>query len=181
MKIRLSLFLCLFVSFPLFAADPVVPELQTVSKVDLGRYLGKWYEIASFPQRFQKNCVLTTADYSLREDGDIKVVNTCRKFTPEGELSVATGKVWVTDKESNAKLRVQFFWPFSGKYWIIDLGSQYEYAVIGHPDRDYLWILSRTPQMDEKVYQGILNRLKAQHHYDLTPLQKTLQLIPDKK
>jgi len=146
-------------------------ELQTVSHVDLDRYLGKWYDIASFPQSFQKGCSCTTAEYSLNKDGSIKVVNTCRK---EGKLKVSKGKAKVKDKKTNAKLSVTFFWPFTGKYWIIDLADDYSYAVVGHPNRNYLWILSRSRQMDAKVYEGILSRIKAKG-YDLSRLQKTEQ------
>lgn len=151
------------------------PKLQTVPYVDLKKYAGRWYEIASFPQRFSKGCVATTADYSLRADGDIDVVNTCRMYTLDGEINQATGKAWVDDKITNAKLKVRFFWPFSGKYWIIELGQNYEYAVVGHPDRDYLWILSRTPQMDGSLYQDLINKLVNKHRYDISKLQKTLQ------
>lgn len=151
------------------------PELETVPNVVLERYLGTWFEIASYPQRFQKDCVYTKANYSLRSDGDIKVLNQCNDKVPTGKMRIAEGKAWIVDKNTQAKLKVQFFWPFSGDYWIIELGKNYEYAVVGHPDRDYLWILSRTPQMEENVYQGILDRLKKVHHYDLVPLKKTLQ------
>lgn len=157
------------------------PELQTVPAVDVKRYTGEWFEIASFPQYFQKNCVHTKATYSLRDDGDIQVLNECRDKVPEGKLRSSKGKAWTVDKNTNAKLKVSFFWPFSGDYWIIDLGANYEYAVVGHPKRDYLWILSRTPQMDQTVYDGILQRLKVEHHYDLAPLQKTLQPEPQPK
>ena len=78
------------------------------------------------------------------------------------------------DPQSNAKLKVRFFWPFSGDYWIIDLGADYEYAVVGHPKRNYLWILSRSPQMDAAVYAGIIERLKKQH-YGVSWLNKTAQ------
>lgn len=151
-----------------------LPELQTVKSVDLNRYVGKWYEIASFYQRFQKGCVASTALYSLREDGDIDVLNECRLKTFDGKLKKAKGKARVVDTITNAKLKVSFFWPFWGKYWIIDLGENYEYAVVGHPSRDYLWILSRTPTLDENVLSGILERLKSQH-YDLSKLNKTPQ------
>ena len=151
------------------------PDLQTVPYVDITRYLGTWFEIASYPQRFQKNCVYTKATYSLRDDGRIKVVNECREKTSDGKIRSIEGKAWVVDAKTNAKLKVQFFWPFSGDYWIIDVGSDYEYAVVGHPNRTYLWILSRTPQMDETTYQNILARLTSVHAYDLAPLQKTLQ------
>jgi len=151
-----------------------LPPLQTVAKVDLSRYTGTWYEIASYPQRFQKGCTNTTATYTLRDDGEIGVVNRCRKGSLEGEEDSAEGRARVVDATTNAKLEVTFFRPFWGDYWIIDLGENYEYAVVGHPGRDYLWILSRTPTMEESVYQGILNRLQTKG-YPLDRLQKTLQ------
>jgi apolipoprotein D and lipocalin family protein len=91
-----------------------------------------------------------------------------------GEKSGIKGKAFVVENSGNAKLEVQFFWPFKGKYWIIDLDSNYTYAVVGHPNREYLWILSRTPQMDQAVYDGILERVKAKG-FDLAKLQVTLQ------
>lgn len=145
--------------------------LQTVPYVDLDRYLGKWYDIASFPQRFQKGCACTTATYSKNADGSIKVVNRCRVGDKE---KVRTAKAKVKDKKTNAKLSVCFFWPFTGKYWIIDLADDYSYAVVGHPSRNYLWILSRQPLMDEAVYSGILDRLRQQG-YDVSRLEKTSQ------
>jgi apolipoprotein D and lipocalin family protein len=157
-----------------FAAAAEPPPLQTVPHVDLTRYMGQWYEIASIPQRFQKDCVGTTAKYSLREDGEVDVLNECSLKTLDGPIKKAKGIAWVTEPETKAKLKVSFFWPFSGKYWIIDLGPDYEYAVVGHPDRDYLWILSRTPQMRNSVYDGIIERLKTQS-YDVSLLQRTLQ------
>jgi apolipoprotein D and lipocalin family protein len=99
------------------------------------------------------------------------VLNQCRKG-PGGEISSAKGKARVVDTETNAKLKVSFFWPFSGDYWIIDLGEKYDYAVIGHPTRKYLWILSRTPQMDENLYRQILLRL-AKQSYDTGKLIRT--------
>jgi apolipoprotein D and lipocalin family protein len=151
-----------------------LPPLQTVARVDLSRYTGTWYEIASYPQRFQKGCTGTTATYTLRDDGEIGVVNRCRKGSLDGEEDSAKGRARVVDSSTNAKLEVTFFWPFWGDYWIIDLGERYEYAVVGHPSRDYLWILSRTPAMEAAVYQGILDRLRAKG-YPLGRLQRTLQ------
>ena len=155
------------------AAD-VLPEVRVVSEVDLNRYAGKWYEIASFPQRFQRGCTASTATYTLRQDGEIDVINECRKGGFEGQQSRVKGRAWVVDPREPAKLRVRFFWPFSGAYWIIDLGADYEYAVVGHPDRAYLWILSRTPAMDEEVYQAILKRIDEQG-FDLSRLRRTPQ------
>ena len=151
-----------------------LPPLQTVPKVELERYLGTWYEVASFPQWFQEGCTGTTATYSLRDDGDIDVANRCYLKTLDGELDTADGVARVLDEKTNAKLEVSFFQPFWGDYWIIDLAPDYSYAVVGHPGRDYLWILSRTPTMEPSVYQGILDRLRAQR-YPLDRLQQTLQ------
>ena len=156
-----------------------LPELRTVSHVDLDRYLGLWYEIASFPQSFQRGCTGSTATYSLRNDGDIDVVNRCRIGSLDGKEKVAKGLARVVDQTTNAKLRVSFFRPFWGDYWIIDLGANHEYAVVGHPSRDYLWILSRTPTMEPGVYEGIVSRLKAQG-YETDRLNRTLQPSGDR-
>jgi apolipoprotein D and lipocalin family protein len=148
--------------------------LRTVTPVDLDRYLGRWYEIASYPAWFQKNCTAVTADYSLRDDGSIKVVNSCRKASLDGKLKQAKGRAKIVDTTSNARLKVSFFWPFWGDYWIIDLDPDYRWAVVGVPSRKYLWILSRTPEMDDEIYQQIVSRLRDQG-YDPTRLNRTLQ------
>ena len=133
-------------------------ELEVVGAVDLSRYAGRWYEIARLPNRFEKKCAdSVTATYTLRSDGKVDVVNQCRK--ENGEYSTARGKAKVVDKKTDAKLKVTFFWPFYGDYWILDLGPNYEYAVVGAPNRDYLWILSRTPQLDEQLYQRLLAKM----------------------
>ena len=135
-------------------------ELEVVGAVDLSRYAGRWYEIARLPNRFEKKCAdSVSATYTLRSDGKVDVVNRCRKAN--GEYTTAKGKAKIVDKKTNAKLKVTFFWPFYGDYWILDLGPNYEYAVVGAPNRDYLWILSRTPQLDEQLYQGLLAKMAA--------------------
>lgn len=139
---------------PRRADPPVVPHL------DLDRYLGRWYEIAHLPAFFQRGCVATTATYALRDDGDIEVVNRCRKGGLDGKPSDAKGKAWVVDEETNAKLKVQFFWPFSGDYWVLALDDDYRWALVGSPDRDYLWILSRTPQLPEGRYEALVNKAR---------------------
>lgn len=151
-----------------------LPELKTEPNVELSRYLGTWFEIASFPQRFQKGCTATTATYSLRSDGDLDVLNRCRLQTLDGPEKVAKGHAVVVDEQTNAKLKVTFFKPFWGAYWIVEVGPQYEYAVVGHPGREYLWILSRSSTMDEATYDGIVQRLREQG-YETARLQKTLQ------
>lgn len=152
-----------------------LPSLQVVSSVDVARYMGTWYEIASYPQTFQEGCTGTTANYTLRDDGEVDVVNRCFLGDLQGEESVAEGRARVVDTSTNAKLEVSFFRPFWGDYWIIELGDQYDYAVVGHPGRDYLWILSRTPGMDESTYAGIVERLRNQHRYDVERIELTLQ------
>ena len=152
-----------------------LPPLQTVPHVDLSRYLGTWYEIASFPQSFQRGCTATTATYTLRTDGDIDVLNRCRKGSVDGEENSGLGRARVVDRATNAKLEVSFFQPFWGDYWIIDLSDDYSYAVVGHPGRDYLWILARTPTMAEATYQSLVTRLQGQG-YETSPLVRTLQV-----
>lgn len=142
-------------------ADTGLPPLQTVQQVDLKRYLGQWYEIARYPNRFQKGCLESSAVYSLRDDGDIEVLNRCRD-SETGKQRQSKGHAWVVDSASNAKLKVSFFWPFRGDYWIIELGKEYEYAVVGTPNRKYFWILSRTRSMEGTLYDAILQRAKEQ-------------------
>jgi apolipoprotein D and lipocalin family protein len=149
--------------------------LQTVPTVDLKKYAGKWYEIASYPQRFQKGCHGTTAEYTWSEKGYVIVENRCNKGSLTGKPSSIKGKAFVEKNSGNAKLKVQFFWPFKGKYWIIDLADDYSYAVVSHPNKNYLWILSRTSKMNEDTYHQIIERLKEKG-FDLTKLQRTQQL-----
>jgi apolipoprotein D and lipocalin family protein len=152
--------------------------LETVPHVDLARYAGTWYEISSYPQRFQKGCTGTTATYTLRADGAVEVLNRCARDSLNGRATLARGRARVVDRSTNARLKVSFFWPFWGDYWIIDLGRDYEYAVVGHPGRKYLWILSRTPFLEPAVYEGILGRLRSQG-YDTHRLVRTLQAEAD--
>ena len=108
--------------------------LEAVHKVELEKYLGKWYEIAHLPAKFQEGCNETTATYTLLDNGVISVLNECKK---NGKMKLAKGKAKVVDKTTNAKLKVTFFWPFYGDYWIIKLGDDYSYAVVGTPNRKF--------------------------------------------
>lgn len=155
--------------------------LAVVPSVDLERYAGKWYEIARLPFRFEKNCASdTTATYTLRADNQIAVLNQCRQSN--GELQSASGVARVADeRDANSKLKVRFapaalsFLPFVwGDYWIIELGADYEYAIVGTPDRKYLWILSRAPQIDSALYAELLGKIRA-HKFDAGKLIKTEQ------
>lgn len=155
-------------------AASISQPLQTVPYVDLKKYAGMWYEIASFPQRFQKGCNGTTAEYTLTDKGFVIVENRCNKDSINGKQSYIKGKAFVVENSGNAKLTVQFFWPFRGKYWIIDLAEDYSYAVVGHPNKKYLWILSRSPAMDDRVYQQIISRIE-ENGFDLSKIKLTQQ------
>ncbi|MDO9500409.1 lipocalin family protein [Falsiroseomonas sp.] len=130
------------------ATTPARPPVATVPQVDLARYAGTWFEIARFPNSFQdsaRGCTHTTATYTPRPDGTIGVVNRCRGA--DGSARVAEGSAYVVPESGNAKLRVTFFWPFYGDYWVIGLDPSYRWAVVGAPGRDYLWVLARRPEL----------------------------------
>jgi apolipoprotein D and lipocalin family protein len=156
------------------AFRPQNAPLETAPSVDLQKYMGTWYEIAAFPQRFQKGCQCTKAEYSLHPEGYVEVRNSCRKNSPDGKLKAITGKAFVADKTTNAKLKVQFFWPLKGDYWILDLAPDYSYAVVGTPDRESLWILARKPVIAPETYQQILGRIKEKN-FDVSRLKLTNQ------
>jgi len=149
-------------------------ELKTVEHVDVKRYMGAWFEIAKLPQRFEKGLVGIKASYTLLPDGKVEVLNSGYKEDFNGKMKTIKGKAWVADTATNAKLKVSFFWPFTGNYWIIELGKDYEYAVVGDESRKYLWILSRTPQMDEALYNELLKRVQDRG-FDVSKLEKVPQ------
>jgi apolipoprotein D and lipocalin family protein len=153
------------------ATGPSNRTLEVVPHVDLTRYAGTWYEIASFPQHFQKGCTYSRADYRLQDDGTVEVVNSCFR---NNTVDSVKGKAWVADRTTNAKLKVSFFWPLRGDYWIIELGKDYDYAVVSAPSMKYLWILSRTPKMEEDRYQETVARLR-ERGFDTARLQRTVQ------
>lgn len=154
----MKIILFLAIGTILFLTSCSYKPLDTVRFVDVQRYTGKWYEIAHLPTSFQKGCSCTTAEYSVINETTLGVKNTCKKGA---NWDVANGKAFVKDRQTNSKLTVQFFWPFKGKYWIIDLAEDYSYAVVAHPNRKYLWILSRTPQMERNTYNRILEEVKS--------------------
>lgn len=158
-------FLFLIIIFPMILiAQQNHPT--TVKSVDLNKYAGLWYEIAKIPNRFQKHCVSgTTATYTLRDDGRISVVNSCKEA--DGSIDDAEGIARIVDKKSNAKLEVSFFsilgWrPFWGDYWIIGLDEDYQWAIVGTPNRKYGWVLSRTPQVDNDTLDKLFKILETQ-------------------
>jgi len=152
------------------------PYLETVPNVDLNRYMGTWYEIASLPNSFQEGCNCSKAEYTLVED-EVKVLNTCRKDSLNGELDDAEGIATIVEGSNNAKLKVSFFWPFKGDYWIHDLADDYSYAVVGTPSRKYLWVLSRTKTLPDSVYSPILQRAAAKG-FDISKVNKATQDCP---
>jgi apolipoprotein D and lipocalin family protein len=148
--------------------------LAVVENVDLQRYMGKWYEIARYPAWFERNCVASTAEYALRDDCKVEVVNRCRVCSLDGREKSIRGVARVVDPDTNASLKVTFFWPFEGDYDIMMLDDEYRWAVVGEPRRRYLWILSRTPQLDAATYESITARL-PEFGYDPSRLEQTPQ------
>ena len=161
--ILFSLVLCMSVA----AQAKDKPALKSVANVDLKRYAGKWYEIAKYPNKFQKQCVAnTTANYTIKANGRIEVRNEC--VLKDGKIETAIGEAKINDKTTNSKLKVRFapralsWLPFVwANYWIIDLDKDYEYVAIGEPKRNYFWILSRKPMLDDASYQNILRRAES--------------------
>lgn len=151
-----------------------VPAPQTVSSVDLNRYAGEWYEIESFPTWFQRGCERSKAVYTPQPDGTVQVANTCDR---RGKAASVEGTARVVPGSNNSKLKVRFFGPFEGDYWILDLAPDYRWAAVGSPDRRYLWILSRTPQIDPALLGGIRARLAAQG-FDVGRLRPTSPAAP---
>ncbi len=152
--------------------DPFVKSLPS-KDVELSRYLGTWYEIARIPNWFEKDLVGVTATYTLKPDGEIEVRNEGRIKTLDGEKKTAIGRAWVPDPDQPGRLKVSFFWLVSADYIVVELDKDYQYALVGS-GRDYLWILSRTPQMDEAAYQGFLDKATSLG-YDISRIEKVKQ------
>lgn len=155
-------------------------QLQTIERLDVARYLGSWYEIAKYPNRFQRQCVADTqALYRQRDDGQLDVVNRCRQAN--GEMTEAVGRARQIGAADSPKLEVRFapawlswlpmVW---GNYWVIDLDPAYQLVAVSEPKREYLWILSRTPAVNAAAYQALLGRLQ-QKGFDLSKLEKSAQ------
>lgn len=155
--------------------------LEAVPSLDLQRYTGTWYEIARLPNRFQTDCAgNVTAEYTLLENGRLEVVNACLKKSGEREEAAGVARL-ADDDGPPSKLKVRFapWWlswlPFVwGDYWVIDLDPEYRHAVVGTPDRKYLWVLSREPQMDEATYEAILARA-VERGFDVSRMKRTMQ------
>ena len=182
MTLRHSLLLLALVAVSAAADTPpaMVTPLTTVASVDLGRYVGTWYEIAKFPNRFQKQCIgFTQADYRVRPDAAIEVVNRCR--LADGKTEQVVGAARQLGGPTSATLEVRFapawlsFVPAVwGDYWIIDLDPAYQLVAVSEPKREYLWILARTNIVAPGAYQALLGRLE-QKGFDLRKLVVTPQ------
>ncbi len=176
-QLMLSAILALGLSCTTFASNDPLP---TVDYVELERYLGKWYELERLPNSFEKGCGNVTADYSLRKNGSINVINTCFKKKKNGKIKkkVAKGIAFVENEETNATLNVSFvpllryFGWFPGDYNIIALGDNYDYALVGSKNRKYLWILSRTKTLPEEVLTELKN-IATDNGFDVSKLIKT--------
>jgi apolipoprotein D and lipocalin family protein len=141
------------------SAGETTKNIPPVPEFDLNRYLGTWYEIIRMPHRFEKDLIKVTATYSLRPDGKIQVLN--KGFKPsKNKWSEAKGKAWIPDPLIPARLKVSFFWPFSAEYKIIRLDTDYQWALITSGSTDYLWLLSRTPKMEEAVVDSLIGYAK---------------------
>lgn len=170
MNYLVSLFLLLFISG---CTTTKVSQLPTVSSVDINKYMGTWIEIARYENRFEKECISATAQYAL-QDNVLNVTNRC--YDANGLLTgQAQGSAYAVEGSNNSKLKVSFFWPFYGDYWVIMLGENYRYSVVSDPTKQYLWILARTAPLDSKDKELILAKLSALG-YDISKLYWTKPL-----
>jgi len=154
--------------------SPTSSDLETVQELDAARYMGTWHDIADFPQGFQKDCQCTKAQYSLTPVGDVVVRNSCRVGGPGSPYNAIVGRAWIPDATDPGKIKVAFFSPVGSDYWVIELGVNYEYAVVSDPHRQTLWILSREPTMEAGQLAGIKQRLRDKG-FDLSKLEDISQ------
>lgn len=152
-------FLLLLLVFFFAGCSASHPNLATVTHVELQKYSGTWYEVARFEHFFEKGCKNVSASYDLQSDSTIKVINRCVMIKDEKQKE-AVGVAYALDA-TNAKLKVSFFRPFYGDYWILDLADDYSYALVGAPNREYLWILSRSKQIDEATKNHLLQKISS--------------------
>jgi len=176
MRRRVKIIISLFIT-GIVISQPAMAQREFVKSVDIQRYMGTWYEIARFPQKFEKNLTGVTATYSLNADGTVKVVNAGHYLTLGGKMKSSVGKAKFAGKEKNGHLKVSFFLFFYADYFIMSLDDNYQWALIGSRSDDYLWILSRTPRMDSQIYNQLLDRARNMG-YDLSKLEEVHQVLP---
>ena len=166
----LNIFVLLINVFAINSAFAVEnKKLEVVSNLDLNKFQGVWYEIAHNPWFPENNCFAMIAHYKIIEDNKIQVTNICRKYGFDGEISKIKGEAWLVDQAIKSKWEVQFIWPFTLDYWVIDLEEDYNYAVIGEPDKENFWILSRKPIMEKNILTKIIEKTNLKG-YDLSNL-----------
>ena len=170
--IRFAILLTLL-SVSLFA-ETKKKEIEAVADLDISRCTGTWYEIARLRHWFERNVVAAAATCELLPNGKMRIIGQGQKNTFDGKRVKAKGIAWRSDKNSTAKWRVRFFWPFYGSYWIIKLDPDYRYAIVAHPKRKYLWVLSRVPTMDEPLFSSLIKFVEEQG-FDLSRLEKVPQ------
>lgn len=144
--------------------------LPTVDNVDIDQYQGKWYEIARLPNSFEKGLSCVTAEYTIKKNGKINVLNK-GYFSKKNKWKSSKGTAWVPNAAISGQLKVSFFWPFAGDYYIIALADDYSYALVGAPDRNYLWVLSRSKTLDETIFEQLVQIAKNQD-FDTSKLEK---------
>lgn len=149
-------------------------ELPTVKELDLSRYSGTWYEIARLPNSFEKGLECVTATYTILPNGKVEVLNKGCTNADTSKMKIIKGVAWVPDNNHPGQLKVRFFWPFIGKYWVISLDKNYNYALIGDPSRKYLWILSKSSTLNNSTYTTLLNIAK-EHGFDVGNLMMVKQ------
>ena len=149
-----------------------VPEPS--KPVDLSRYLGKWYEQARYEANFQAGCEAVSAQYALKADGTVAVINSCRQGSPSGALKRSEASARVVEGSKGTKLKVTFFWPFEGDYWVLDRAPDYSWSIVGEPSGRYLWILTRSPAITPQQYSTLVGRAKMLG-YNTALLRRTQQ------
>jgi apolipoprotein D and lipocalin family protein len=151
------------------SSDSEKTSPKTVGQIDLQRYTGTWYEIARFPNSFERGLKCVSATYTVREDGRIAVLNKGYKISKPSKMKQSKGVAWVPDKTAPGKLKVRFFWPFSGDYWILSLDPSYRFVLVGNPSLKYLWILGRTKKMPDENYLPLLEKA-SENGFDVSKL-----------
>jgi lipocalin len=173
MKLLIFTLMSLFSIF----SGPVTTTVKVAGYVDLKRYTGTWYEIARFPNSFERGLKCVTATYTLRDDGRITVLNKGHKIENPGIVKESQGIAWVPDKTYPGKLKVRFFWPFAGDYWILALDPSYRFVLVGDPSLKYLWVLSRTKTLEDADYKNLLDKAK-ENGFEISRLMLVEQNCP---
>ncbi|MGM0509077.1 MAG: lipocalin family protein [Fusobacteriota bacterium] len=178
MKIATKILIILMTLFIFNGCFKEKIEPETVENFEIENFLGKWYEVGRITTKFEKDLVGVTATYTLKENGDIKVLNKGYKNELDGKIQAIEGKAKIPNPDNPSKLKVYFFPIFGADYNVISVKGDYDYALIGGSTPDYLWILSRTRRVDEEIYNKLLQRAKEEG-YNVDKVERVLQ--PEEK